>query len=55
MRGLHGEKKICVFICVSVSRTDLVAEDQKRKVNREALPAVELFTTVNAGKGKSHS
>lgn len=35
--------------------TDLVAEDQKLKVDRHTLSAVELFTTMNAGKGKSDS
>lgn len=45
-------RKKWVFICVSVSRTALVAEDQKLNVDRQALCAVELFTTVNAGKGK---
>lgn len=55
MSSLHGEKNKCVFICVPVSRTDLVAENQKLKVDRQALSAVKLFTTVNAGKGKSDS
>lgn len=54
MRGFHGEKK-SVFSCVSVSRTDLVAEDQKVKVDRKALCAVKLFANVNARKGKSYS
>ena len=46
------EKK-SVFICVSVSRTALVAEDQKLKVDGQALSEVELFTTVNAWKGQN--
>lgn len=46
------EKK-SVFICVSVFRTALVAEDQKLKVDGQALSEVELFTTVNAWKGQN--
>lgn len=52
MRGLHGERKI---FSVSVSRTDLVTEDQKLQVDRQKLSAVELFTTMNARKGESDS
>ena len=53
-----GEKlawwgKKCVFICVSVSSTALVAEDQKLKMDGQALSKVELLTMVNAWKGQN--
>ena len=38
--------KKCVSICVSVSSTALGAEDQKLKVDGQALSEVELFTAV---------
>lgn len=45
--------KKCVSICVSVSSTALGAEDQKLKVDGQALSEVELFIMVNVWKGQN--